>query len=281
MKLFGTVSQGLANLNVHRPNLATTLGGYELTFRIDGQTVTPKPSHWLCVYSVAVHCTSGPRHETLLGVTYPSAPIRLQTDGDTRYVSWEFQLPLTAQQIATIEAKRNGGSLTFKLTLSGEGGPNESAERIDRVYDDLYAEVSQSDWASNLTEAKAMDILLLEVAMPFVEAPAMRRDVTVALKKAQQFFADGSYAECVGNCRKAMESLIASDGRSAEWQADSRKVPDGGRKNMPKDQREHAVEAALWEFLHLGPHVAGGEITRRDAKLAIALTASVLNYDLT
>jgi hypothetical protein len=47
---------------------------------------------------------------------------------------------------------------------------------------------------------------------------------------------------------------------------------------MSKEQRELALEAALLHFAHLGAHPDEVQIDRRDAKLAIALTASVLAF---
>ena len=48
--------------------------------------------------------------------------------------------------------------------------------------------------------------------------------------------------------------------------------------DISKDERELILEAALYRFTHLGAHPNEVEITRRDAKLALSLTAGVLGY---
>ncbi len=279
MKLLGTFNQGVANLVVNRLNLVATLGGYELWFGIEGLTVTPTTPYWLAAHSAEIQVGGAQGQLSRLGVARPSAPLRISTGPSALQVIWEFRLPVTAHHLSVIESLRNAGDLQFKLVISGEGGRVERPGPIEGVHDELHHIVGQSDWVRELNGAKAMDILLLEIAMPFVDPPRPLAAAIQQLRSDQQLFAQGNYTQSVGSCREAMDSLKAFEGREEDWKSKACASRSAGpAKEMTKEERELVLEAALHEFVHIGAHSAKVQMNRQDAKLAIAVTASVLAY---
>jgi hypothetical protein len=282
MKILAVGMQGVVDVEINRINLMTTLGGFELTFGVGGRTTTPDPNYWVATHSAEIHVGGAHGQLTRLGVARPGAPLRDRTGSSALPVVWEFRLPVTAHQLAAIEDIRDGGDLQFKLIVSGEGGPYADLTRVERLHDELYRSVGQSDWVRELNGAKAMDVLLLEIAMPFVDPPAASREILGSLREAQRLFTQGNYAQSVGSCRIAMDGLKALEGRDDDWKgkAYGGRNGAGGASKMTQEQRELVLEAALHEFVHLGAHSEGQEFRRRDAKLAIAVAASILAFRL-
>jgi hypothetical protein len=282
MKMLSVGMQGVADVDINRISLMTTLGGLELVFDVGGRTTLPDPNFWVTAHSADVHLGGAKGPVTRLGVARPVTPQRDRTGPAPLPVGWAFRLPITAHQLAAIEDLRDGGDLQFKLVLSGEGGPYLDLTRVERLNDELYRQLGQSDWVRELNSAKAMDVLLLEIAMPFVDPPAAGQKILEALRTAQQLFAQGNYAQSVGSCRTAMDGLKALEGRDDSWksQAYSGRNAVGGASKMTQDQRELVLEAALHEFVHLGAHPEGEQFSQRNARLAIAVTASILAFRL-
>jgi hypothetical protein len=278
MKMLSAGSQGVANLSLDKVELHTTLGGFELAFRLQGQTVTPDPNYLAFVHSAEVQVDGGQGRLSRLGVAHPPAPLRISTNSTPSTVIAEFRLPLTAHQLAAIEALRNCGDLQFKLALSGEGGPRSDPDRVERVHEDFWLREERSAWIDKLVVAKALDITLLEIPMPFVDPPEASRALTESIRRAQHLFVEGRYPESITCCRTALEALGALEGRPETWSSKALERFGADRRGMTMEQRELALEAALIHFSHLGAHPNEVHIDRRDAKLAIALTASILAF---
>jgi hypothetical protein len=278
MKMLSAGVQGVVNVEITQVSLTALLGGFDLAFWVQGQATTPPGPYWLAAHSAEVQVGGATGPLSRLGVARPAAPVRERTGTTALPVHWTFQLAVTAHQLTAIEDLRNAGDLQFKLVITGEGGPIDFPDRIDRVHDELHRPLGQSDWILLLAGAKAMDILLLEIPMPFVEPSAAHREIADALGRAQHLFAEGRFPESVLNCRKAIEALAALEGRGKDWSSDAFNSLKPPRNDMTKDQRELALEASLLHFTHLGAHLPAAEISRRDARLAIALTASVLAF---
>ena len=172
MKMLTTGMQGVAHLAIENVNLQATLGGYELAFSVQGQTVTPDPKYWTLAYGAEVQV--GARGQLRrLGVARPDSPLRIRTALSAVPVTWEFRLPVTTHQLSIIEGVRENGNLEFKLVISGEGGPVDHPDRVERLHDDFWKEVARSDWIAQLAAAKFTDILLLEIPHA-VRGPAGR-----------------------------------------------------------------------------------------------------------
>jgi hypothetical protein len=196
MKMLTTGMQGVAHLAIEQVYLQAILGGYELAFWIQGQTVTPDPKYWTVAYGAEVQV--GARGQLRrLGVARPDSPLRILTAPSAVPVAWEFRLPVTSHQLSIIEGLRENGNLEFKLAFSGEGGPVDHQDRVERLHDDFWKEVGGSDWIAQLAGAKFMDILLLEIPMPFVDPPEGARDMMGAIRRAQALFHEGRFPESI------------------------------------------------------------------------------------
>ncbi len=278
MKFLSAGVQGVASLAISQVKLHATLGGFDMVFWVQGQTVTPDPNYWVVAHSAEVQVGGSQSQLSHLGVARPAAPLRIRTTSNPLTVGWEFRLPVTSHQLAAIENLRDSGDLQVKLVISGEGGPGADADRIERVHEEFSTLLARSTWIGELAAAKAMDIMLLEIPSPFVDPSTASREMKEAIRRAQLLFLEGRYPESIARCRTALEALAALENRDANWSTvalDSLKPP---RKEMTKDQRELAIEAALLHFTHLGAHPNEVQIDRRDARLTIALTASILAF---
>ena len=170
MQLLTTASQGFAHADLNPVSLQPTLGGFELVFGLQLRTVTPDPVYWAELHGAGVHIAGGQGAFVKLGQARPIAPVRVRTTTNSLMSTCEFRLPLTAGQSAAIEDLRDSGDLQMKLVIAGEGGPIGQLERIDPVNNDLFAQIPRSAWIWELGAAKALDVLLLEISMPF-ESP--------------------------------------------------------------------------------------------------------------
>lgn len=278
MKFLAAGMQGVAKVEIDRVELHATLGGFEMAFWLQGQTVTPDPNYWSIVHSAEVEVGGSQGQLSRLGVARPAAPLRLQTAPNPLMISWEFRLSITSHQLMAIEDLRDSGDLQIKLVISGEGGPSAYPDRIDRIFEEFSLHVARSTWIARLMTAKALDIALIEIPMPFVDPPVASRDMMEMIRRAQHLFLEGRYPESVARCRTALESMAALENRAENWSSTALDSFKTARRDMTKEQRELAIEAALFHFSHLGAHPNEVQIDRRDAKLVIALTASILAF---
>jgi len=270
--------QGFAHADIRSVGLQPILGAFELVFDLQLRTVTPDPAYEAQLHGAAVAVVGAQGAFVRLGQARPSAPLRVRTAPNGVTLSCELRLPIAAVQVAALEELRDSGDLQIKLTVAGEGGPLAHPEWIYDVSGDLVARVSRSAWIGLVNDAQAMDILLLEVPMPFVGAPPAGREMMSALRTAQRLFAEGNYSECVVRCRTALEALAALTGRGQGWVGAALAPLEAKRQAMTKDERQMVLEAALLHFTHLGAHPNEVQISRRDAKLALSMTASILAY---
>lgn len=278
------IHQMVADVQITQIALRPQLGAFELLFSVGGKS-TPhdvdKAPWWYMAANarVEIAAAQGPNYQ--LGTALLGLPFRFQQQIRPAFVSVEFKLTLFPAQIAAVEELRAGGDLRFLLTIVGEGGGySENPKAIHPTNDSLWKALARSDWVRMLHDAKAMDILLLEIPMPFVEPPAGLKPVIDNLRQAQNMFYEGHYPDCLINCRKSIETLAAFQQRGRNWSADALKRLASEREGMTKDERALGAEACLYHFASLSAHDGSVEILRRDAKFALALTATLLAREL-
>ncbi len=278
MTMLTTNIQGFAHVDINQVSIQPAIGGFELVFGLQLRTVTPDPNYWAVLHGAAAQIAGAHGAFVRLGQAFPSAPVRIRTTPNSLTSTCEFRLPLTAHQVAAIEELRDSGDLQIRLVISGEGGPVNHPERAENVHGELLTRVPQSVWIGELGVAKVMDVLLLEVPMPFVDPPPPHREMMAALRTAQRLFIGGNYSESVTRCRTAIEAMATLAGRGERWTGPVFDTLKERRQELTKGQRELVLEAALLHFTHLGAHPNEVQISRRDAKLALSWTASVLAY---
>lgn len=282
MRALTVSSRGFATLDQGRVNLAPVVGGFELGIHLPGQSIVRDDPCWVVLHAAEILVSAGSSQPRRIGTARPATPLRLLARAQQLPFTWEFKLPVTPQQLAEIEDLRNGADLTFRVALEGEGGPLNDEARRDRVTEDCWIAVASSEWVASLNGVNAADIALLEIPMPFVDPPPALKAMMEMLRRAQALFLAGQYSESVSRCRAALEALAALQDRDSNWSSVAFNPYKAGQaKDMTKSQRETAVEGAVMHLTHLGAHPNEIQIDRRDAKFAIALTASILAFNAT
>lgn len=269
-------SRLVANANPPRITLGRLLGGFELVVTLSGFSVAKtdqQPVIWLRP-ELARIAVGGGRD---LGSARPDSTLPLRTLNSALTFNYQFRIALSPPQLAAIEDVRHGGDLSFRLIISGLAGSENDRTQVEPFQVVLAHAVPRSDWIQNLQSANAADILLLEIPMPFVEPASAMADVMGLLRQAQSLFLDAHYGDCVVNCRKAIEAFEKFVGRDRNGLL---KILATDRDSLTKDQRRTTIEAALFHFGSLAAHDASGGFDRRDARLALALTAALVAYEV-
>ena len=190
-----------------------------------------------------------------------------------------LSLQLQPGQLAAIEELRGTGDLHFNLAVMGTGSGRTAASAVEDL---LRYHVPRSEWIEKLSAAKARDILLLEVPLPFPEASERWRQVGEELQKAENRFRNGDYHACVATCRVVVEELGCQIFGGAGWAGPLLERLSSERREMSKSARAGAILSALRHYLnqaHHG-HSAGGETSysRADAQHILTLTASFVAH---
>lgn len=274
-------SRIVAKVSIARAFLRPTLGGFELVLGIDGETtVHDGTPFWLAASAARVEVAAEQGANSYLGIARPDVPVRMATYKSPLTVMSEFKLVLSPQQLAAVEDVRAGGDLRFHLVIAGEGGGGGGSDAVHSSNDSLWKTIGRSDWIALLRGAKAMDVLLLELPMPFIEPSAGLRAVVDNLKQAQRMFFEGHFTDCVINCRKAVDTLGTLQGRDRNWSSDALKRLANTRETMTKDERQIAMEASLFHFASLAAHDGTTNFDRQDAKFAFALATTLIAQEL-
>jgi hypothetical protein len=271
------VSRSVANVSQPRIALSGVVGGFELAFTVDGFSVPrigEQPIIWIAPDLARISIGSNSQD---LGTARPNNSLRVRTLTSALPFSYEFRIGLSAAQLAAIEEIRSGGDLPYRLMISGIAGNENDLAQLEMFQVVLTHSVPQSEWIQHLKSAKAMDILLLEIVMPFVDPPSGTAVVMNMLRQAQSLFVAAHYTDCVINCRKAIEAFENLVGRD---RAGLLKRLAEDRDSLNKDQRRTTIEAAVFHFGSLAAHDEASVFDRRDARLALALTAALVAHEL-
>ncbi|MES2255509.1 MAG: hypothetical protein V4559_10760 [Pseudomonadota bacterium] len=277
------VHQMVADAQISQIALRPLLGAFELLIGVSGKSTPHDPGKtpwWYAAANARVEVTGPQSQSHQLGTALLGQPCRFAQHPRPSYISMELKLALLPSQIAAIEDVRAGGDLRFQVYIVGEGGGGDNPGAVHPTHDMQVKEVARSDWIRQLRDAKAMDILLLEIPMPFVDPPPELRPVIDNMRQAQKLFYEGHYADCLINCRKSVDTLATLQKQGRNWSSDALKRLASEREAMSKNERLIAAEACLYHFASPGAHDGTLEIFRRDAKFALALTATLLSREL-
>ena len=267
-------------LQLEQVTLRQLVGSYELLLRLHGTVSTAQESaYWMVIYSAQVRLSSIGGSIRDLGVMRPDRPVRIQQGPYSNPATVELKTVLQPHQIDEIESIRNASDLLFQIAVLGEGGDGSPSGAISPVYGDFAKQVPQSDWVSQLRQASALDVLLLEVPMPVADVPPKFKKIADHLKRAQKLFVDGSYPECIGHCRTVMDAINSSSSAEKRTEALKKLNEQVTRKAMTKSERLDAISGAVRHYTHLAHHADTEEsqqqFTRGEAKLILALSASL------
>lgn len=257
-------------------SLQPLVGAYELTFSLSAKINSRRENktRWIALHAARVRVRSANGQLNDLGLARPTQPIIIRQTDFISNADISLNLVLHPHQLPKLEDKRDANDLNFELAISGEGGVLEDASADCPVNETMWKQVGRSDWINQLASARALDVLLLEVPIPFTEASEEQRNVVSHLRSAQKYFVEGHYESCVSECRNVFDELGTTDGAF--------KALGSAPRAMSKDERESAILAVLRHYTHLAHHseIHGGGVTysRAEAKLLLTLATACAVY---
>jgi hypothetical protein len=219
---------------------------------------------------------------TLLGMAHPEASIFLRPGTYSEKSSLLFDLDLSPQQLFELEALRGGGDLYFELQVMAQTfGPNGAYP----VRDDIFKQVTLSDWRSVLGAIGYADILVLGFEIPTGKGGAAGAAAAKCLRHAQEDLLRGRYDAVVSQCRLALEGIHTALDEVDESAASAQKYANGKeRKLMSKVERARFIGEAIRHFTHLAhhPNAVGLQETfsRADAQAILACTVASIDSAL-
>lgn len=273
-------SRIIADAQVQRIFGLRGIGCYQLRFSLDFNLPNWGPPHEKIVLSglrSEIYVGAKRGEFKLLGYATPETPLSLETKEVPQKQSILFLLDLSEQQLFALESMRNGGSLDFRVTVSGEArGSN------DRQWarEELRHEVTLSDWSRVLRELGYADVLVIGVELPIAESGHELRPAVELVRQAHGDLIGGRYDSVVARCRQALESVRTVLGQKKCIDAALEKFCKGHRKAMNKHEREMLIGEAARHYTHLAHHVdQDGEqqwYSRGDATFLLTITAATI-----
>ena len=270
-----------ADARVQRVTLHSVVGAYELRFGllIAVSAVTESEHCRAVIDGARVSVGTGGSHREDLGIARTDGRLEVVARHHQDRITPTLSLPLQPGQLAALERLRGTGDLHFCLGLTGTGSGRTGD---GGVHDVLRCNVPRSEWIEKLREAKARDILLLEVPLPFPERSERWRSISDELRRAEDRFRNGDYHACVSACRAVVEELSVQMFGGTKRTERSDVPPSSKPKEMSKSEREEAILDALRHYTnqaHHGPSV-GGEVnySRADAQHILTLAASFVAH---
>lgn len=275
-----TVShRNLAEVRIQGVTLRPVVGGFELIFGLY-MTVYAEdqlPRRASIVGARVTLKTEAGVHQ--LGFARPEAPFDVIARQHQSTMTPGLYMTLQPGQLAAIERLRGTGDLEFEMLAAGNGFDKDGEHYVQ---DTWRVQVPRSEWIKKLKDARARNILLLEVPMPLHPSSKRWADITSGLKKAEEQYRNGDYHSCIGSCRTVIQELGHHRFKKKEWVAEPLTRLGADRSSMTKGEREAALWAVLRHYTHQAHHgpSEGGvpEYTRPEAQFVLTLTAAAVAH---
>lgn len=270
-----------ADARIQGVTLHPVVGAYELRFGllIAVSAVTESEHCRAVIDGARVGVGTGGSHREDLGFARTDGRLEIVARRHQDRITPTLSLTLQPGQLAAIEKLRGTGDLHFDLGVTGTGSGRTGEGAVHNV---LRCNVPRSEWIAKLREAKARDILLLEVPLPFPERSERWRNISDELKRAESRFRNDDYHACVSACRMVVEELASQMSGGTKRAARSDGPPSAKPRDMSKSEREGAMLDALRHYTHLAHHgpSEGGEVnySRADAQHVLTLAASFVAH---
>ena len=274
-------SRIVADVSIQSVTLHSLVGAYELRFGLQISVRNSKDDEQCraLIDGARIRVRSGEQARDL-GFARPDGRLEIVTGQHFEKRAPILHLPIQPGQLTALEELRDTDDLNFELHFTGTGW-NRTVEVT--VNDSLTCNVPRSDWIKRLKEAKACDILLVEVPLPYTDTSNPWNPAAQELRLAERHFRNGDYRGCISSCRTAADELGQQTYGSADW---ARSIPfpslPADRKKMSKFERNKAVLWALRHYTHQAHHgpSEGGEAdySRADARHILTLVASLFAH---
>lgn len=275
-------SWNFADARIQGVTLHPVVGAYELRFGLFiVVSANTGSEHCRAVIDGArVRMGSGDGHRDDLGFARSDRRLDIETGSHQQRTAATLSLQLQPRQLAAIERLRGTDDLYFELEVTGTGTGRTGAGPVQDV---LRCHVPRSQWIERLRMAKARDILLLEVPLPFPEQSDRWRNISEELRRAERRLHDGDYHGCVSACRVIVEELGCEVFGRKDWDGPALgRLSSKDRREMPKSEREAAMLGTLRHYTNQAHHSPseGGEVnySRADAQHILTLVASFVAH---
>ncbi|MBL8688020.1 MAG: hypothetical protein JNL04_02930 [Rhodospirillaceae bacterium] len=266
----------VADVTQSQIHLQRMVGAYELRFLFQFQTLRKEGTPRQVTINGARVSTQIGAGEHQLGIASLDAPVHLRLEDSERTAGASFALTLQPHQLSAIEELRGNEDLSLYLTLGGTGSDGLNTQSLQTKWG---IPIARSRWLEMLRDARALDVLLVEVPMPITNVPEDWKKIRADLLEAQRHFHTGEFSACVLSCRKVIEEIGGRLYKETEWHGSRlTRLASDQRRDMTKEQREEAVNAAVLHFTHPAAHAEGkGGVlyTRSEAKLILTLAAAI------
>ncbi len=186
-------------------------------------------------------------------------------------------IDLDPRQVERLDSARGpDGSLLLFLGLHGlADGP--LGVRNFGGHDSFR--VTTDQWVAFLQESGFGESFYIEVVAPQATSAQGAESCVTHLARARQHYLNPSAANAAATeCRAALNACGYGE---AGLPAGMKPSLQDGRslRDLSKEERLMVVRWAVRQFTHLGPHPEKDQLTRRDARLAVHLTAALLAYE--
>lgn len=223
---------------------------------------------------------------TTLGYVVPERPFWITTN--SRQYPWTGALciDLGREQIEALEDIRQGGDITFEVTVTALGerlvrpvGPDGKVassgtrREVGDLCETLRFPINQSAWLKILTDIRYGRFIVLEIP---VTDTTIGDETRKCLVQAQTYLAQGHYRESVATMRRALEQIEEKTDL-----AGATKQFNNDRRVMTKAQRFQFVAVALKHLAGMthhddGPEAGSRDYSRQEAVAAMGMTVALM-----
>jgi hypothetical protein len=255
------------------------VGSYELHFVLD-VVISPQQqySHRVSIIGAGVTLMTGGNAQPV-GFARPESSFEIRQGQYQSRMTQALIVPLQPGQVVAIERLRDCGDVAFELLVTGVGTTQNGDQHIQ---DRWRIDIPRSDWLQKLRNAKARDILLLEVPLPLVDRSKEWTAISKDLQGAEVCFRDGDHRGCVALCRVVLDELGHQKFGKQDWSGPLLDRLGKDRTGMTASEREAALWAAARHYAHLAHHGTsdGGvsHYSRAEAHLVLMLVASLVGH---
>lgn len=271
-------SRRIADVRIQSVTLRPLIGAYELMF---GLYISVLPddgaSESVRISGARVNVQTANNQRQSLGFALPEGALEIETKPHPNTMTPGLYMTIQPGQVAALETLRGTGSIEFELEAVGTGVGEHGKQPVQ---DSWRTTIPKSEWIEKLRTAKARNILLLEVPLPFPTRSRKWANVAKSLQIAEEQFHNGDYGACVGSCRTVMEELGQQQFKKKNWAAGALDRPSVNRSDMTSGEREALVWAAVRHYAHLAHHgpSEGGMtgFSRVEAQFVLTATAAAV-----
>jgi hypothetical protein len=208
-----------------------------------------------------------------LGVATIETSWYVETSDHARRDAVCAYLDLSFDQLEALERMREGGSLSFKLDIRLLVHSRQRG--VQRGDQQLWVEVTLSDWSKVLEEIGHSETLLLGLQVPLQGVPAEIQRAADQVREAHRDLGAGRYDSAVARVRLAMDTLDTVLGFNSRAQVlQEFTAGSASREQMSKRARADLVRIAIRHYTHLAHHVDAigtpETFSRHDAQFALA-----------